>query len=692
VADVVVSVNSEAEWEAGGLDGCNALDPAGKLTLGVSSATIAEYVSEGALAVFIRCREGTGTTLENPGLAGDGTLSNADAWRTRDDGRHYLYGRQVTVAFHASFAIADDEGDKYCQSAGIVVKLESIAAQIFMTRANRFQLGITAGGLPYASYYDKGGTWRMATAGEALETGVWYELAMTAGNGFVYLYVDGVRKAGVTGFYGRPDPGSGSLVVAVSGGLYSTFYLFGDTTDGSSLLRGSTSGTWSKVTALTTRHTLRKVIVDSAIGEEHSGTITFAFADAEANLDYVPVLTFNLQDQAAWTYWPPEKGLKAGTYVKITIQLTARSWDRDVPIVDYVTATFCDCVTSLYDYEGYEETPAYEEVLPVPELPIPEDLNGLIQEIIRQREQITELQRSDASLGLGLDGLGDAVGNLAQRIGAYITAPDMGTGVPGYRLYYKDTAKLCEELLQRIQVNESQLFGVASLVPPLMSRMARLEGMIPDVAAMLLDGGDIDNAIDALIAAHNEDVYDVHGIEATVDLVNSEEMVSAISSHAGYSYGVHGSSGIEDPLMSDSDVDSLIAAHSDKDYGVHGCANLVSDMEDDVESAIAGHLATHVAAPDPHTGYCLESDGYATDAEVTTAISNHCSAADPHTGYCLESAGYATDAEVSAAITIHDESVAAHAGQGWVDQSDINSALSAHIHNEGSYGCGNWSP
>ena len=631
MADVVVSVNSEAEWEAGGLDGCNALDPAGKLTLGVSSATIAEYVSEGALAVFIRCREGTGTTLENPGLAGDGTLSNADAWRTRDDGRHYLYGRQVTVAFHASFAIADDEGDKYCQSAGIVVKLESIAAQIFMTRANRFQLGITAGGLPYASYYDKGGTWRMATAGEALETGVWYELAMTAGNGFVYLYVDGVRKAGVTGFYGRPDPGSGSLVVAVSGGLYSTFYLFGDTTDGSSLLRGSTSGTWSKVTALTTRHTLRKVIVDSAIGEEHSGTITFAFADAEANLDYVPVLTFNLQDQAAWTYWPSEKGLKAGTYVKITIQLTARSWDRDVPIVDYVTATFCDCVTSLYDYEGYEETPAYEEVLPVPELPIPEDLNGLIQEIIRQREQITELKRSDASLGLGLDGLGDAVGNLAQRIGAYITAPDMGTGVPGYRLYYKDTAKLCEELLQRIQVNESQLFGVASLVPPLVSRMTRLEENMlteADITAMLQGGGDIDSAIDTLIATH-----------------------------AALQTGVHG--------ISDG---SAIASMNAVDGAISGACSAPGET---IYDHVTGRISSHVGETDPHTQYCLESANYATQSWVTGK-------------------GYLTDPEVDGLISDHNSSGLAHSGQGWVDQSDINSALSAHIHNEGSYGCGNW--
>ena len=471
----------------------------------------------------------------------------------------------------------------------------------------------------------------MATAGEALETGVWYELAMTAGNGFIYLYVDGVRKAGVTGFYGRPDPGSGSLVVAVSGGLYSTFYLFGDTTDGSSLLRGSTSGTWSKVTALTTRHTLRKVIVDSAIGEEHSGTITFAFADAEANLDYVPVLTFNLQDQAAWTYWPPEKGLKAGTYVKITIQLTARSWDRDVPIVDYVTATFCDCVTSLYDYEGYEETPAYEEVLPVPELPIPEDLNGLIQEIIRQREQITELQRSDASLGLGLDGLGDAVGNLAQRIGAYITAPDMGTGVPGYRLYYKDTAKLCEELLQRIQVNESQLFGVASLVPPLMSRVTRLEENMlteADITAMLQGGGDIDSAIDKLIATH-----------------------------AALQTGVHG--------ISDG---SAIASMNAVDGAISGACSAPGET---IYDHVTGRISSHVGETDPHTQYCLESANYATQSWVTGK-------------------GYLTDPEVDGLISDHNSSGLAHSGQGWVDQSDINSALSAHIHNEGSYGCGNW--
>lgn len=684
MADTVVTVNSEAEWEAGEFDGCNALDPAGKLTLGVSSEEIAGYVAEGALAVFIRCREGEGTTLENPGLAGDGTLSNADAWRTRDDGRHYLYGRQVTVAYHASFAIADDEGDKYCQSAGIVVNLASISAQVFMTRTNRFKLGVTAGGLPYASFYDKSSVWRTATGTEALETGVWYELSMTAGNGFVYLYVDGVRKAGVTGFYGRGDYESGGLVVAVSGGSYSTFYLFGDSTSGAALLRGAQSGTWSKVVNLGARQALRKVVVDSAIGPEHSGSISFAFADAEANLDYVPVLSFGLEDQAAWTYWPPEKGLKAGTYVKISVHLSAKSWDRDTPIVDYLTATFRDCVASAYDYEGYEDKPSYEEVLPVEEEPVPEDLNGLIQAYLRQREAIEELKRRTADLGGGMASLGGDVNNIKAQLGIEVDMPPINVDGVWYlgpsQLVWSSVDMMAQQLVDWISELRSQLVENAGGLNVLTGRVTRLEEEAitsADIATMLLDGGDIDNAIDALIATHAGETGGVHGALVGETLATQEYVddtaIYYVGVHALLTSDVHGAAA-GDPLMADSDVDALVKAHSDLDYGVHGCVNLVSDLEDDVQPEIASQITSHEGEADPHPGYCLESGNYATQSWVTS--------------------NFATDAEVSSAVTTHDSSLTAHSTQGWVDDSTVDSlisdALQDHCNDVGSYGCNNY--
>jgi hypothetical protein len=547
-------------------------------------------------------------------------------------------------------AIADDAGDKYCQSAGILVKFSAISAQIIMTRANRFKLGIDASGYPYVSYYNNGHTWTTATSSVALTTGVWYELSMVAGNGFLYLYVDRERKAGVTGFYAHADPASGNLVVALTGASYSTFFLFGDSTDGSAYLSGSVSGIWEKTVALGARQTLRKVIVDSAIGGEHSGTIMFSFADAEADLDFEPYLTFSLQDEAAWTYWHPERNLKAGTYVRIRVQLSAKSWDRSVPIVDYVTATFRDCVVAVYDSDGMTEAPAYEKVLPIAEQPLPEDLSGLIAEILRQREQLTELERSTAA---GIGGVSDAVSDLAQRIGAYISIPDMGMGVPGYRLYYTDVAKLCEQLGERLQIQESQLFGVASLIPPLMNRVGTLEDTMftaADLAAELEDGGDIDVAVDALIATH-----------------------------AALQTGVHG--------VSDG---SAIASLNSVDSAITGACSAPGET---VYDHVTTRIGTHAGdSGDPHSaaGYLQSGDmgGYATDAEVTAAVSQHNLSPSAHsTMNWVDS----TEATTIAAgeVSDHDSASGAHSARDWQSGSEVDSAIAANITGHEN-DCGNY--
>ena len=144
------TIDSQADWETGEFTDCHAVDPVGKLTPGVSPETLAKLVADDGLAVYLRCREGAGTTIENAANASyPGTLADASAWRERPDGRHYLHGSSISVPYFSGMTYTDDNDHSWSYAAQIRVRFSAFSAQILMQRANRFQLGVDASGYPY---------------------------------------------------------------------------------------------------------------------------------------------------------------------------------------------------------------------------------------------------------------------------------------------------------------------------------------------------------------------------------------------------------------------------------------------------------------------------------------------------------------------------------------------------------------
>jgi len=238
--DQTFTYDTQADWETGELSGLVALDPPGKLRPGFDTKSVAEFVDDGALAVYCRCRAGAGTVIENVGLAGNGTFSGG-SWTTRVDGRRHLTGGQVTIPFHASMAVADDQGDRFNQAGGLLLKLSSYSAQILMERSNRFRLGLLSTGVPYAEYL-AGTTWHRATAQHPIDLNTWVGLGFIASGGSIMLTVDNRLVARKSGFDTQADP-STDLIVRCSGD-WEHFFLFGDATNGNAILNQPTSGRW----------------------------------------------------------------------------------------------------------------------------------------------------------------------------------------------------------------------------------------------------------------------------------------------------------------------------------------------------------------------------------------------------------------------------------------------------------------
>ena len=150
--------DSQASWAEGDFKNCHAVDPAGKLTTGVSPSTLAEKDN---LGVYLRCYAGSGTVIYNSGTGGNGILIGGE-WKTRSDGRHYISKGTVTIPYSSAMKVPAGnceygEGSTYDWTVQIRVKLDSIAASIFMQRDKRFQIGIDADGIPYVkNYYSVG--------------------------------------------------------------------------------------------------------------------------------------------------------------------------------------------------------------------------------------------------------------------------------------------------------------------------------------------------------------------------------------------------------------------------------------------------------------------------------------------------------------------------------------------------------
>jgi len=218
--------NTAEQWASGEHTDSHAVDPSGKLTPGVSPEILAENVSENDLAVYLRCREGTGTAIENVGSAGDGTLTPG-TWKTRADGRHYIQGGTVTVPYHASMKVSelddnDDETSSYDWVAQIRVRFSSIAAAIFEQRPNRFQLGMDASGKPYIkNYYHISRVYNNQITLDEQPQGEWFYLSNSnLVNGSVSITDE---DGGAVGFSYEVDNAYGKIKFTSGGEVSGTF-------------------------------------------------------------------------------------------------------------------------------------------------------------------------------------------------------------------------------------------------------------------------------------------------------------------------------------------------------------------------------------------------------------------------------------------------------------------------------------
>lgn len=613
MSDTVYTVNSQAEWEAGDtLDGVVALDPAGKLNAAISSYDVASLMLDSTLCVFWRCYEGAGTEIHNVGVAGSGTLANIAAWKTRNDDRHYLSGYATTLGYHASFQTVDESGKSHGVSGGCVVRFSSITARTVMSLTNRFTLEIDASGYPYATYKDAGGTWRQAKSTTALEANVWYELGFVAGSGYLYLYVNAERKAVTSGFTGYNGPGAGTLTVGGTGMDYTSVVMFGDGSDVTTLLRQSTGGYWEKVYNLGSRKTLRHIVVDSAIGDEHSGSVAVTFADSEAELPYQAGYTFRLEDQPAWSYWPAERGMKAGTYALVRVYLSAQSWHRDLPYLDYFTVTFRDCVAAQYDFVALTQEASYPEVFPPPEVGHAEDLTSLLAELKKLQENVTEVHRVTRSY-ISVTHKNTRRIETLERTGG-IEHRTKRTGEQ-YLAWMESPATIKNVDYQAIRL---RLGRAEANVRTLLTDVSALRTRVGEIEEDYVITADLTSAIE-----DHDDSSSAHtgtGKVMTLHLANSDAhrfyyeqaaaafALDAVQTHEAASDPHDGS-----PSGAHYAKDSELAAHTGDQSDVHGCDGSPIGSTD-----LMGYFASHVGASDPHPGYCLESASYATESWVTS--------------------------------------------------------------------------
>jgi len=762
--------DTQTQWEEGDFTNAQATDPTGKLTPGVAPETLATNVSENDLSVYLRCREGSGASIENVGSAGDGTLSGG-SWAERADGRHYITGGLVTVAYHASMKVAetddnDDETTSYNWTAQIRVQFGSVAAAVFMQRSNRFQLGMDASGLPYVKNYyhisrvygeghsftdlpqgdpfylnytnlvsgsvtvtgtdgtpvgnsytvdytagtitfTSGGDytaellvnyihheatgWNELADDTALEVDTWYTIGAACNNGALTLYVDGVAVATLSSNYADNDSEE-DLVAGFAGDWDQVMYSGNESA--SNRVSFSNSGSWEKRITLAGDRAARYLDISVALSDEHSISISLAFADTDDDLDYASSWSFsNFVDGTNWIY-PPTDGLYHGTHLLIKISCSEGAYDREAVLVDYLKVYLREPATPIA-----EQTDSPYADVDIEDVTA-EDLSALIYEVQNNRTIIKEIYRTVTNLrratssndnyggadypGGGDYGSGDITA-LRSLLNEHIAAD---SGVHG--VYCGSVAGQCD-IIDRIAYHSSRFIGVHGIadtralldtshnvstgVHGLSSRahVASEEYVAAEISTDLVDGGAIDTAIDTLISAHNVATgvhgaggstiatvaniathsgldHDVHGVagDGTQGTIQGGATITGwitddIGTHAALDTGVHGATGgsfyLARSAQNSVTVETLISNHAALDTGVHGCTEsyVLADTKN-----IADHNSNAVA----HTAFGSSLYAHAVDATGIHGIA--------------DTSALRTLTQINSLIGDHDDAPAAH--------------------------------
>lgn len=628
MADQVFTYDSQGEWEGGDLDNVVAFDPAGKLVPTMDATRVANYLADSVedMTVYCRCRDASGSTIVNHGDAADGTAAS-HTWQTKTDGRSYLRGGTVTIPYNASMAIANANGDKFDIAGGLACSFPSFSAQVLMTRANRFKLGIDASNKPYASYYDGAGAWQTATAGDALDADTWYRLSMSINNGHMNLYVNGAVKSYISGITEREDAGSGDLVVACTGD-YRDFWLYGEGTY-NDLSNQPSTGNWEKIIDLTGDGTLRHIVaVCDLVDAEHSISISVAFDDDEDNLDYVEKWSWPLGDGTNRLY-PPKLGLLHGQYMKIKTTLSGSEQNRTLPILDSMVVTTRTPGTALGTWKA--DRGIYQVLAKIEER-VPESLPDVIRVIVRIIERVNDLQEKFTPYGPGPTGPADegpgtdrffiedivddklrfhngdgfAHGKVQMRYNEHenATAATASVGCHGVFAPYS--------IIDSNFVNLTANNAIAAHAGDASAHHTKYTDGAAElvITAELVNGQSIDNAIDSLIGTHAAVNTNVHGAGAT-GIADNAAVGTAVSNHAAVSMNIHGLTGdkyVAGSTYEDQNFNTAIASHnaSDGKHGLSGGVHVAG--ANSANQNLENELNTHTSASNPHSSSASDTD------------------------------------------------------------------------------------
>lgn len=726
-----VTIGSQANWETGEFSGTNALDPAGSLTLGVDTTRVAELVDDGALAVYCRCYEGSGSTAANVGLAGNAALAS-HAWAERDDGRSWLYGGTATVTAHASMRIADGAGKYKNGSGGIRIKLSSLAAQTLITRTNSFTLGINGSYKPYI-------TWRYsadktATSNDALEAGKEYTISFTSSQGTTMLYVNGTLKAQMS--YNNPAETPNANIVFRCLGYWTDFYFLGDGSNGQIFDRQATTGWWKKTIDLGEVMKLQHLYVNCAkVENEHSISARVSFGSTEDEIAFEQnenSILWAITDGESWNE-PPETKLKCGQYVEIKIQLGAMDWSRDLPLVYNLEAEFMPLAAGLLpDIDLEEEAPTYEFLGEDMEVTSPEDLESALA-AIRELQAVIIEGRTSASSGYGGGGLSlDAIRAAARRaqeeldaLAAQVARLSVLSALPGYSdeqtryanwLVNQDPTYARDVMMGLIFTNQTAIFalqeglqthiegvyadGVHSLndvdvgMPAVIAAAVSAHANLTTGTHGLTEEADGDFAGEAFVnqtmlthmgsaTAHDLDgvgsLYNhriattaIHGVGAsTVASVGNIATHNASSNVHGLAAGVY----VAGASSANQNIQSALSTHAGLQGNVHGVG--VGDEiapKTWVSTQVSNHASVTQYIHGVGTNYVAKSASSTKTTE--TLISDHAGASDPHGDRAFATSAVSTHAGLSTGV--HGAGGSTLATQAYA-VSAAGSAIATHV-------------
>ena len=656
--------DSAAEFETGEFTNCHAVDPSGKLTPGVSPETLAENVSENDLSVYLRCREGAGTAIENVGSAGNGTLTPG-TWKTRADGRHYIQGGTVNVSYHASMKVAetddnDDETKSYDWAAQIRVRFSSIAAAVFMQRSNRFQLGMDASGKPYIkNYYHISRVYNNKITLDAYPQDEWFPLSSSnLVNGSVTLTKDDGTSTGRT--Y-EVDNTNGKIKFTSGGAYTGTIWIdyMHHEDSGWSEIKDDTAlevDTWYTIGAVCNGGSLTLYVNREAVA-----TLSSVYCDNDPGTDLVAgfvgdwdavmysgnSISSNLvsfPSSGSWEKTISLAGDRAVRYLEMEVALgdehsisVGITFDDDVDNLPYVDGWSYSRLVDGYNrifppevglYHGtkmlvkisisqgaYDREAVLVDYLKIhlrePATPIEEQTESPYTDLSLEdvtAEDLTALIREVQENRTVIKELSRSVVRLKEKAGRNLGGEGGGGGDPGGGS--GQDADWAEEINRRLEANQLELWFWLPLI-----RQDHVH-----VGNLLQK----QHFLDARRAVHWDHIMEnMRDITVLQDAGYATEayVTTAISDHAAIIGGTHGVSGAGNVIAGTDDI----ATHAALVTGVHGVGgNKVAQSSGTIitETQVSTHsgLTGGVHGISGAGNYVASTDNIATHASDTTAV------------------------------------------------------------------------